>query len=642
MTPFKLVRRNITRQFKRYFLYFITILLSAAIFYTFMSLRAASNSIQEGLVSNQNMSTLFTGASVLLILFVLIFIRYSNAFFVRHRKKEIALYSLMGMKKSTIGKMLLYENLIIGTFALLAGIGLGIGCSYGFTRLLLYMLGSSASIIPGVSSSSLWSTFLVFAAILLLISFQSYRIIYRFPLISLFRAEKEGDTVPKTAILPACAAVVLIIVGYILAFQRMATDEELLIQLLLVLATVISGTWLFFRSVTVYLIRASQRRKPTYYRGMNLVSISNMLFRVTGHSRTFTVVALLSALTLAAMTITYGTYVHSKDVAHRDAPFSYIHLSQGEALDQQVDQLITSDMDHPVIARLDIPFIQLNGNLSELSLRDYYSDADPVNMIAQRTYEQMAEALDIDPVLQLQEDEGAAVKFAQLSLADMEGQLLQLRWLGGSQSIELTEFVEKRFVPWFYYGFYILVSDSLFDSIATQMKPSMYKAYKVSEQATASETSGLLTELLPREAQLSTFYGKYMQAVEGSGIITFIMAFLGLVFLAATGSILYFKQLSEAYADKERYAILRNIGVQRHEILSSIAKQTLFIFMLPLGIGVLHGGMLLQLLRNDPEFAGINFTMPILMASVAFGTIYLVYYVGCVISTNYMVNRLQA
>ncbi|NLP28633.1 MAG: FtsX-like permease family protein [Clostridia bacterium] len=147
-----------------------------------------------------------------------------------------------------------------------------------------------------------------------------------------------------------------------------------------------------------------------------------------------------------------------------------------------------------------------------------------------------------------------------------------------------------------------------------------------SEEVTVELTS-LLSQELQEDSEgflkFSSYYSHYKAGLGISGLIIFITAFLGLLFLAATGSIIFFKQLSEANDDKGRYKILRNIGVTNKEIKNSISKQIFVVFALPLVIGIMHSLVASTLLSR---FLRINLTLPIIITISAYTLIYMIYY----------------
>ncbi len=182
MTLFSLARKNIKGNFNNYFVYFVTLVFSTVIYYTFTSLQY-SEKIQESIELSDTMSFMFGVSSIILILFVAIFILYSNSFFTRKRKKEVGLYAILGLRKKTIAKMLFYENLIMGIIAIVIGIILGTLLSKLFAMILIKLMGSIAEVDFGISILAITQTVIVFMVIILFTSVQGYRLIYRFTLI---------------------------------------------------------------------------------------------------------------------------------------------------------------------------------------------------------------------------------------------------------------------------------------------------------------------------------------------------------------------------------------------------------------------------------------------------------------------------
>ncbi|MCQ6563394.1 ABC transporter permease [Paenibacillus mendelii] len=642
MTLFSLAKKNVKGNVKSYLIYFISMIFSVVIYYTFVSLQY-STEIQESMQLSQAMSSVFTGGSIVLVLFVAVFIWYSNSFFTKKRKKEVGLYSLLGLRKKTIGRMLFYENLIMGTVGLAAGVALGTLLSKLFTMIFLKLLDSAVDISFSVSVEAILNTILVFAVLILFTSVQAYRLIYRFKLIELFQAEKEGEQAPKASFAAAVIAVILLAGSYWLVFQPMTTNEQMGRNILLFTGGMIIGTYMLFRSAIVRLLSASKANKSRYYRGMNVIATSQLLFRIKGNTRTLTMISLLSAVTLSSISVGYSMYYSNGNNADESAPFSYSYISQGEALDQQVQGILENDTEHPITAHLDIPVIMLKGDISALEYvpSGFPAHESPLKLISANAYNQASKALNREGNLQLSGNEAAAIlpRFtSDLSLSDYEGRSISLQTPRENRKVSLVNLLEGRVLRWSYPDVAFVVSDTAFNDLAAQIPPVIYKVYKVENQQTTKSASDQLANLAAEDMQMSSYYTVYREGLENAGLNIFILGFLGLVFLAATGSIIYFKQLTEAHADKGRYDILRKIGVSRKEIRASVAKQTFFVFVLPLAVGIMHSTMILKALSAINLIVG-SLAVPIISSMAAYIVIYLGYYVLCANSFNRIVNN---
>jgi putative ABC transport system permease protein len=189
----------------------------------------------------------------------------------------------------------------------------------------------------------------------------------------------------------------------------------------------------------------------------------------------------------------------------------------------------------------------------------------------------------------------------------------------------------------------VVVKDEVYNKYRTKDNTYRIRGYitdnKKDSEMLTRELTGLLSEQLSRDdtgpVTFSSYYTQYKGGLTYSGLIIFISAFLGLLFLIATGSIIFFKQLSEANDDKARYKILRNIGVTNKEIKASIGKQIFIVFSLPLTIGIVHSSVASTLLSR---LIKESLTLPIITTVSAYTFIYMIYYFLTVNSYYNIIN----
>lgn len=648
MTLFDLAKKNIRGNFKNYSIYFISMICSIVIYYTFVSLQYNS-AIQESIDSSVNTKMVFLGSSIVLILFVAVFIGYSNSFFTKNRKKEVGLYSILGVKKKTIGKMLFYENLIMGAIALAIAIVLGSLLSKLFFTVLLKLIGVSINVTFSISWIAILNTLFVFTVIILFTSIQGYRLIYRFRLIELFRADKKGEKARKPSIFAAIIGVLLLTIAYSFAWRPMNTNEQIFTNFRILLFGIIIGNYLLFHSVIVYLLKRSQNNKDKYYRGTNLIGISQLLFRITGNIRTFSLIALLSAVTLTSIGTTFSQFFTITKYANESAPFSYMHQSVNEEIDQQVETIINEDKEHPVQVRMEIPILKVKADLTDLNILPphYLVDLYQVTLISEENYNHIANKLELEQTVDLADNQAAVIDpaYSEEFSPNYIGTEGTLKLSSGDFDLSFEKILKESPVNRTQTAFYVVVSDKVFKDIeqqtnALQVKSLTLKAYKVKNQETTQLTSEKLNKLNIDDLYISTFYSEYKRGREATGLFTFITAFLGIVFLASTGSIIYFKQLTEANDDKGRYEILRKIGVCKKDITTTIRKQMLYVFLLPLFVGVLHSTMLLKALSNlISTLNEVSITVPIIISTTLYIIIYLGYYLLTINTVNNIVNK---
>ncbi|MBW7459056.1 FtsX-like permease family protein [Paenibacillus sepulcri] len=185
--------------------------------------------------------------------------------------------------------------------------------------------------------------------------------------------------------------------------------------------------------------------------------------------------------------------------------------------------------------------------------------------------------------------------------------------------------------------FTIVVSDEMYAKLKTKSPATTVEAYGITRQDNAKPLTQELEGILPEKANFTSFYSDYSLGMQSTGLIMFMGGFLGLVFLAATGSIIYFKQLTEANSDKARYRILYQIGFNKKEIRRAVAKQVRFIFALPLVAGIAHCAAALSAVSHLMQ-SGL--AIPVAICMGVYTCIYLIYYLFtvnayCRIVTNF-------
>ncbi|MGE6366005.1 ABC transporter permease [Bacillus paramycoides] len=641
MTPFSITKKNLQRNLKNYVLYFASMIFSIVIYFIFVSLQY-NNYIVEQTSTAKGIADVFKASSVILIIFVAIFIWYSNSFFTKKRKKEIALYSLLGVPKRQIGAMLFYENLIIGIIALIIGMGIGALLSKVFSMLLLKVMQLSTVISFSVSLEAMMHTILVFTVIILITSFHGYSIIYKFKLIELLQAERQGARIPKASIWTALLGLILVISSYWFALQPIFSSiwlEHRIRNICIVLGGSIIGTYFIFRSFTVFLLIGLQKNKTRYYRGINVVSVSQLLARVQANAKTLTAIALLSAVTLCGIGASYSMYYKNKVMIDKTEPFSFMYVKTDSHIDQQIENTIKNS-NHTIKEKVAIPLIKVKADLQVNGIMPsgFEENSNDLNLLSESTFHTIADKTNKDIKVSLQNLEVVALDANKSNTFQTEYKngKAKLHLSGNDYSLQFVGKIQDNILNDSLHEFTIVVPDKIFSDITKQQEPYILQAYKVSDDKNTKELTKTLQILLPKDINLISKYKAYTGVVEATGLVIFAGVFLGLVFLAATGSIIYFKQLTEATIDQDKYIILRKLGVSKQTIFKSIAKQIAFIFILPLTIGSLHSIIALNALSNT---LGIDIFIPVLTTIVAYTLIYFAYYILTVKSYNNIVNK---
>ena len=601
MTLFNLALKNIRRNMKSYGLYIGSTIFSIIIFFTFATLKH-SGDISGLAEQSKQISGIMSASAFVLIIFVAIFILYSNSFFMRKRKKEVALYALMGVRKQKIGFLLFFENMVIGMVSLIVGVVSGFFLSQLLLSLLLKLMGLNIGIGLAFSPNAVIETIIVFLIIFLFTSLQGYRVIYRFKLIDLFHASKKGEELPKARVISVILGLATLAGAYWLALQDLTSEAWRLLGLampIVIIALTVLGTYLIFNSVLVFVLQMLKKRKFWAWKGLNLMTASQLLYRIRGNAKTLTIIATLSATTITAGGAVFGLYYDTEENVEQYTPFSFMWEGQEEAIDASIVK---------ESIRVDTKNIRINSEQMEKAY----------TVIDHSAFEQLAEALewDIDS-LNITEDEVALIEpfydeqwtedVKEVSFNKVDYEVVQIY---GESIFNIST------VP----GTVIVAHDKAYNDLNAE--ESTYQAVQVENYKEHLDLSQEL-EAKSSTVDFSSAVQDFQDSLEGTGIMLFVGSFLGLVFLVATGSIIFFKMMTEAEDDKDKYSILYKIGVPKKEIKRTIRYQVGLIFIAPLILGLMHGTV--ALIAFSSLFQ-MELWVPITIWMLAYVFIYIIYY----------------
>ena len=651
MTLFSIAKKNILGNFKNYIIYFISMILSIVIYYAFVSLRY-NDSVIKAIDNFTSLESIFIMSSMIIILFSLIFIFYSNAFFIRGRKKEIGLYSIVGIPKKTIGKMMFFENLIMGLISLVIGIILGLLFSRFFAMILINLIDNSLSIDFSFSFKPILNTITVFLFIIILTSIKAYMTIYKFKLVDLFKNDNENLKMPintQLSYLSAVISIIMLIISFYISTKQLPKNNfGIIVHMLMIIVNLIVGNYLLFNSCIPYILKLLKKYKKHFYKDINMISTSHLLYRIKGNINTLTITALLSALTISLFATVFYQYKSSNQLSKNFAPFSYTHLSKGSDYDNKIKEIIENDENHPVKYAFDIPVIEVDYMFK--GPKNY--STPKLRIIPETVYNNVSKALYNQKPISLSNNNALAIQplFTDHSDSDYKNLDINLDIKGTNYNFNLDGMVRGRILTWDNPDFFIIIKDDIFNEIKKSINPLVFKAYEVSDKNNTKSTSAILKSLNSTDtnifasskdnSQIFTYYEVYKKNLDESSLILFVVSFLGCVFSCATGSILYFKQLTDATENKGYYNILFKLGITKKEVYLSIVKQNLFIFAIPLFIALFDSIIILNFLTNFiSNLIGSSFIIPIFISLISFIFIYFVYYILTVNTYNTIISN---
>lgn len=620
----RLAVTNLKNNHKTYVPYILTAVLTVMMFYIMDAL--ARNG---GIVEN-NLKLILSYARGVIIVFAVIFLFYTNSFLIKRRKREIGVYNILGMGKRHIARMLFTETLITAVIGIGAGLVAGLVFSKLMYLALFKILHFDVGLEFSVSVPSLMDTLVLFLVIFLLTLIYNLMQIRLANPVELLQGSRQGEREPKTKILLAIIGFALIGAGYTIALIT-ESPLEAISSFFIAVVCVILGTYALFVAGSIAFLKALRKKKSFYYQAKHFTSVSGMIYRMKQNAVGLANICILSTMVLVMISTTLSLYAGMDDILRYRFPTEYgviLYQTTPEG-EEQTEKIISEEMaSHNVTVDPDTELVYRQGAVSAI-LRDGgfdlketgdYSTSEirEVYMIPEADYNSMEGeniSLDTDEVLVYSTGENWGEDQLQMGIRtyQVEGELDTLKlepknrarvveayYLIMSDEEEITKILKEAWEN----------SDMSPEWIAQQSaveyihrfdldgdKKDCTAAEEAMTERLTSEVAGTFCE--SRQQSRENFYGLY-------GSLFFIGIYLGALFLMATVLIIYYKQISEGYDDKERFQIMQKVGMDQKEVRRTIRSQVLTVFFLPLFMAVLHVAVAFQVIKK--LMVALNFT----------------------------------
>ena len=624
----KLAWGGIVKNKRLYVPYILSASGVAAVFYIMFYL--ASGSFLDGMVGGSTAAQTLSLGVYVIVVFALIFLFYCNSFLVRRRYKEFGLYSILGMNKRNITRVLIWETLFCALLSLAGGIVVGAIMSKLAEMLLARFLGGTADYALHISLPAIEYMFIFFGIIFALILLNSIIRVMRMTATELVRSENYGEKPVKANPVLGIAGIVLLSAAYYLAVSIKEPLQALMIFFIAVIMVIV-GTYLVFISGSVLLCKILQKNKRYYYTPRHFVSVSSMTYRMKRNGAGLASICILATMVLVTISSTCCLYFGMVDSVNARYPrdinvtFGYdasTSLTEEKA-DALRDKLVAALGDTERKNILDFRQLSMSGgfenavfDISERfsgssNLSDYGKIAN-LRIVSLSDYNRISgkgETLAENEVLlhALRTDYGLKT----ISLGSVETfsvkKTLDVMPLADGSAAEISPTIT------------LVVSD--FDKTAERLVDGAGEhvvrlkwiygfdcSNELEEQdkvcnmiAAASENGGFSDKDGSSGWQYLSYESRAAEYADFAAVyggLFFLGVILSLVFSCAAVLIIYYKQLSEGYEDAHRFEIMQKVGMTKQEIRRSINSQLLTVFFLPLIFAGLHLGFAFPFIRK--------------------------------------------
>ncbi|WP_050607749.1 FtsX-like permease family protein [Clostridium niameyense] len=622
MSIYKISYNNIKKNPKNYLLYFISIVFSSFIFFSFNSIKYN----RDVLKSIGSVALGLNLSSIVVLFFSFIFIYNANVFFREKRKKEIGLYNLLGITKKKIGLMFIYEGFILGIFGVLVGVLLGFMFSKIIMMLLVRLMELDVIIHMNFSLIAISETLLVFTLIILILAVENFHVIKKIPLVNLFREEKQVEDMGKTSKIKGILGMVLIAMGYALALSHKTTVGSLG-RLTFILIIVIIGTQLFYKAGLSILLKRLKKFQNFYFRGTNMVSIAETSYKIKSNANILSTVTILIAVCVTALGTTTTFYYDLQKNINNRIKFACAIEENSDGLKKQVDNVLKK-YDDKILFNDVIEFKVVQGSyVSEfLSINKKYRSEISVEVLSESSYKKLMNyekrkytRLNSNKDVYLIEDSTMIDVFN----TDLKEPFI---FKDRDQKFNIKASYKEMITNEKINESIIVVKDSVYASLNKVDRIKKIRCIDVKDKRNSFELSNDINKIAKsNKADFSSYAYNYKQAYKVFGLLFFIGIILSILFIIATGSLILFKQISNIYDNKARYIALKKIGANNKHIEKILLKQTSIIFLLPVVLGTFHNLFAMEILKRSlRESITIPVVITLIVYYIAYGIFYLI------------------
>ncbi|MDW8720206.1 FtsX-like permease family protein [Streptococcus suis] len=607
----RLALTNLKKNRRLYFPYALMTILSTAIAYIFASL-AFHPDLGQVKGANGVIQVLGFGM-IVVMLAVAIMVFYANSFVMKQRSKEFGVYSILGLEKKHLFLMTFLENLVFSVGTILAGLLLGLALDKLFYALLLKVMQMPVVLASTFQLKSLVTVLIYLFGIFALVSLFNIGKLGLTDSLKLVQGKKRGDKKTGFLWLQTLLALILLGTGYAIA-QLVTSPMQAIPSFFGATLLVIFGTYLLFQSGVISLLNWLKQRQTYYYKPENFISVSNLIFRMRKNALGLATITILSSMFLVTMVGGLNIYIGGKDYIANQNPNDYsidvgMQPTTSKAQTEEWAEAILVETDIPVESKVGYPYQQ--AYFSEVTNQQvrFLTDEEAAGMdfsdrvgigfvLDQASYEKMT-----GEKLQLASDQ---VAIYSKGVQYQAGQTLTF----DEKEMEVAQVLPKNVTlghlpdhGYFLLSQYLVIVVQDLTIFENQAENRYYMGFESSlseeEQVNSQEIFLFGTfeselwesNILPDGTNaISLAYRAYAMRsfFSFAGSLFFIGLLLSLIFLMAVVLVIYFKQISEGYEDRDRFVIMTKVGLDEDQTRQSIRKQLLTVFFLPILLAFVH------------------------------------------------------
>ena len=636
--------KNLKRNFSFYSLYLFSVSFVLMIYFCFTSF-SMNKIIMEKISSDGRVEMMSSVVAGFIIVFVVFYMFYSNSFFMRRRMKELGIYALLGYRKSDMLRLLTIENIFVCLGGMIVGIFAGSLLHIGVTAGIVALLGLTIDMqaIPFINPQAVSSIFLFILVVLLTLTISNTILLLRSTLLDLVRLEKKVEKPVHPNIILSIAGILFLLGGYLLALDMVRGAQSVWTTIgfspiaLLTLVLVVVGTILFIYSFVPFACQCIKKRHKVLYQENTIIVVPKFMHRIRSNAKSLILLILLTAGTLSVFGATTLSVWYPYRAVNRIVPSAIEYRIEDQQQSKQALEALAKGMKNSAYQAQETILLKITAS------SDHLPDEYGISGEAVRTpgFECMS-LTDYNTLLNSQGKESAIselddtdcilVKYRPDPENSDLGAVYHLN-IGDNKIMEVTVVQTTLDNP---IGFAnsvatLIVSDQLYQTIASG-QPDQITVVSINGGNTRSDGTAytILKDAMPNNMYLASAWQRQTDIIQLNSSTYLLIAFATIIFLIATGSILYFQNLSAITYDRDDYDILQRMGYNRSMIERCVRRQIQIYFIIPYVMGMLHSIFAIicykSALMDDVLGQASEIVLPVLLAVGIFTIIYFTYY----------------
>ena len=645
----KLALSNLKQNRKLYYPFAIAVILTTMILYSFIAL-ATTPHLEDSYGGGAARTVLGFGSFVVQLV-VIILVAYANGYVMKNRSKELGLYSVLGMEKKHLLIMTLWELLFF--YVLTVGVGLGLGLLFDplIFALLLKCMGLPVVIQSTFQIEAVLNTLLglalAFGLILLLNSFR----LLRYSSLHLMQQKKAGEKKGRFLLVQTLLGLGLLGIAFYMALtveRPVAAVQGFFIAVILV----ILATYLLFNAGSITFLRFLKGRKSYYYKPENFISVSNLIARMRKNAAGLATISILSTMVLVTLTGSLNIFIGGQNYLDTVYPSDYMISVGHMPSDAEIEPVIedvqaqikkTSDATHlsdyqvaqttywsAEIRKIDGRILEVNDQSTPSTGQELKTEGT-VYFFDQATYEQLT-----GQKVELGENEILAYGYQYPGKLDSQLEI-------NGKTFTIKQKLDSNFIQGklpqsdlfqHQMGLYLVLPD--LNQLGLKVDKNLEFSITAKNKDNQDFISSLIKELYSTDkiSQYgATYFGGFDRYSiekdwrETAGTLLFIGIFLSVIFLLATVLVIYYKQISEGYEDRENFVILQQVGLDQKQTGTTIRKQILTVFFLPLFFSFLYLGVAYKMIAKIVAILGATNAGLVLQTTLYICAVFFISYV---------------